>query len=220
MRYPAFDGECLCRSGAIPSTAIPSRWQGRCRSVLAGVLVIAASIGATVAPARAFAQDEGTRITLRVGPTALDFAGFGGRFGAAVGEVSIARRFGANAGADLSAFSVVPMGSATAEPTCGAPIGGACAARTSPNALNGFLFSPFAFVGRSDLRLSTGVGMVAATGGEGFTRRSSVALAAGVDWVPESRSRLVPSVGIRAVHLSTPIAGVRQLLLPGIGMTF
>ena len=196
------------------ATAVP---RGVAR-VAAQAMVIVCLVAA--APAIAAAQDEGAGITLRFGPTALDFAGFGGRFGAVVGEVGFARRFGANSGADLSAFGILPMGGARAEPTCGAPVGASCAARSSPSALSGFLLSPFAFVAGSDLRLTTGVGMVAASGGEGLARRSSVALAAGVDWVPDSRSRLAPSVGIRTLRLSSAVAGVRYLLLPGVGVRF
>lgn len=189
------------------------------RRVLFATATLAALLAITGRVARA-QEEEGTRVTLRVGPTALDFAGFGGRFGAAVAELSVARRFGANAGADLSAFTILPTGGATATPGCTDPVSGACVARSSPNALNGVLLSPFTFVGGSNLRIATGVGVIGAAGGEGFPRRSSAAFAAGIDWVPDSRSRLAPSVGIRAVRLANPVAGVRQLLMPGVGVTF
>ncbi len=205
-------------SVAVRRRAVPVGPVGPVGPALAALAVSVLLLG--VFPRASGAQEDRTRITLRVGPTALDFAGFGGRFGAAVAELSVARRLGANSGADVSAFTVLPTGSASAIPGCTDTVGSACAARTTPNALNGFLVSPFTFVAGSNLRISTGVGMIGAAGGEGFTRRSSAAFAAAVDWVPDSRSRLVPSVGIRAVRLSTPIAGVRQLLLPGVGVSF
>jgi hypothetical protein len=82
------------------------------------------------------------------------------------------------------------------------------------------LTSLFAYAGETGLRAAVGIGAVGASGGEGLGNRSSVAGVVGLDWVPRSNNRFAPTFAIRLVQLSSPIAGARQLLLPGIGLSF
>ena len=164
----------------------------------------------------ASAQQEGTTVTLTVSPTLIRFDGFGGSFGAAVARLSISRGFSQKTGGEFSAFTLAPLGGATSIPDC-AP-GGSCRTVSTPSALTGALASVFGDLG--DLRASIGAGGVAASGGEGFENRSSLAGLVGLDYIPRSNNRFAPTFAIRVVQLSRPIAGARQLLLPGVGLTF
>lgn len=164
------------------------------------------------------AQDTGTRVTLTVSPGFIDFAGHGGGFGTAVARLGVSRGFTRFTGAELSAFAVVPLGGQTSTPDCIANL--PCHATSTPNVLSGGMVSGYAFAGHGPLRISAGVGAVNASGGEGFGRRSTSALLLGLDLVPRTNSRLAPTVGVRVLQLGAPLAGARQLVLPGVGFSF
>jgi hypothetical protein len=161
-------------------------------------------------------QEEGTTVTLTVSPTLIRFDGFGGSFGAAVARLSVSRGFSQKTGGELSAFTLAPLGGATSIPDCVAEA--YCRTLSTPSALTGALASVFGYAG--DLRASVGAGGVAASGGEGFANRSSLAGLIGLDYIPRTNNRFAPTFALRIVQLSRPIAGARQLLLPGVGLTF
>ena len=180
-------------------------------------LSLVAGLALVHAPVRA--QDLGPTLTVTVSPTAVSFADFGGSFSAAVARLNVNVPFTRMTGGELSAFALAPLGGASSQPGC--PIGSSsCQARSTPGLLSGFLTSFFAYAGESGLRASAGVGAVVASGGEGLTRRSSPAGVLGLDWLPRTDNRFVPTFAVRLVQLSAPIAGARQLLLPGLGLTF
>jgi hypothetical protein len=164
------------------------------------------------------AQETGTTVTLTVGPSFVNFPGAGGHFGAAVARLSVSRDFSRMTGGEISAFALAPLGGASAQPGC--PQGTKCLSTSTPNLLSGVLASLFVYAGESPLRMSVGVGAVGASGGEGFENRSSVAGLAGLDWLPRTNSQFAPTLAIRIVQLSSPIAGARTLLLPGLGLSF
>ena len=164
------------------------------------------------------AQEGGTSITLSVGPSVVDFGEFGGPFPAGVVRLSASTAFTRVFGAEASAFALVPLGGQTAIPEC-IP-GGNCQTRTSPSMLSGFLGSVLIAAGESGLRAAVGGGSVSAHGGEGFSRRSTIAGLVGLDWIPRSNSRLAPTVSVRLLQLSAPVAGAKQVLLPGVGLRF
>jgi hypothetical protein len=168
-------------------------------------------------PAALYAQDA-TTVSVTVSPSFVNFSGWGGSFGAAVIQLSIRRDFSRTFGGEFTAFTLTPMGGATSIPGC-VP-GGVCETRSTPNMLFGVMPSVYSWIAGSDLRLSGGVGFAGAAGGEGFENRSSLAGLLGIDWVPRSRNRMVPTLALRVVQLSSPIAGARQLLLPGVGISF
>ena len=183
------------------------------RSSFAALLIAAL----VTIPATSRAQEE-TSISLTVSPSLVDFSGFGGSFGASVIQLTVRRDFTRSIGGELTAFTLAPMGGSTAIPGCvpGSP----CETRSTPNLLFGIMPAMYTWVGGSNLRLSAGAGYAAAAGGEGFANRSTPAALLGIDWVPKSRNRLVPTFALRVVQLSRPIAGARQLLLPGVGIAF
>lgn len=164
------------------------------------------------------AQEQRTRIEFSVSPSFITFSGFGGSFGAAVARLSISRRITPNAGAEASVFTVVPSGAASAVPGCiqGSP----CVTRTTPSALSGLMLSGYAAGAMSPVRVLVGGGVVRASGGEGFERRSTGAIMLGVEWVSRSTNRFGPSIGVRFAQLTSPLAGARQLFLPGVGLSF
>lgn len=164
------------------------------------------------------AQDTGTRVTLTVSPGFVDFAGYGGGFPAAVARLSVSRDFSRYTGVELAGFVLAPMGGASAMADCVA--GFSCISTSTPNLLSGGLVSGYVFAGDSPLRLSAGGGVVNASGGEGFGRRSTGALLFGIDLVPRTSNRFAPTVGIRVLQLASPLAGARQLILPGVGLSF
>lgn len=164
------------------------------------------------------AQETGTTVTLTVSPSFVNFPGTGGHFGAAVARLSVSRPFTRMTGGEISVFALAPLGGADAQPGC--PQGTKCISTSTPSLLSGVLASLFAYAGESPLRLSAGIGAVGASGGEGFENRSSLAGLAGVDWVPRTNNQFAPTFGIRIVQLSSPIAGARTLLLPGMGLSF
>ena len=172
----------------------------------------------TMPAASLAAQERETVITLSVGPSVVDFGAFGGPFPAGVIRLSLETDFTRLLGAEASAFALVPLGGQTAIPEC-IP-GGSCQTRSSPSMLSGFLASVFVYAGQSGLRAALGGGSVSAQGGEGFSRRSTVAGLVGLDWIPRSNNRFAPTVSIRLMQLSAPVAGARQLLLPGVGLRF
>ena len=182
----------------------------RCCRTVALALVFLAPI--------ASAQDGATRVTFTVSPGFITFSGFGGSFGTAVARLSVSRDFSRYAGAEVALFTVTPMGGASAQPGCVA--GSSCQARTTPNALNGVMLSGYAFAGQTPLRLIAGVGAVKATGGEGFDPRSTTAGMVGLEWVSRSTRWFAPTFGVRFAQLGSPIAGARQLFLPGVGLSF
>jgi len=181
------------------------------RSLIAAVLC-------TLPCAPLGAQQTGTTITLTVSPSFVNFDDFGGSFGAAVARLSISRDFSRMTGGELSVFALAPLGGASSQPGC--VIGSPCQSRSTPSLLSGALTSVFGYAGESGLRAALGVGGVVASGGEGLRRRSSLAGLVGLDWIPRTNNRFAPTFAVRLVQLSTPIAGARQLLLPGVGLTF
>ena len=164
------------------------------------------------------AQHTRTIITLTVSPTYVNFPDVGGHLGAAAARLGVSRDFTRLAGAEVSAFALAPLGGVAAQPGC--PQGTKCISLATPNLVSGVLTSLFAYAGESGLRFSAGVGTVGASGGEGFENRSSVALLAGADWIPRTTSRFAPTLGIRVIGLSSPVAGARHLVLPGAGVRF
>jgi len=188
----------------------------RTRSRMGQRVVLAVCATALASPVAA--QQDMTRVTLTVSPTAVDFAGFGGSFGAAAAQLSVARFFNRSVGGELTAFAVLPLGAATMQPAC--IQGSACQSRSTPSMLNGLVIAPFAYLGETGLRASAGVGLVSAVGGEGFGSRSSGAASFALDWVPRGNSRFTPTLGVRLVRLATPVSGARQLVLPGVGLAF
>jgi hypothetical protein len=164
------------------------------------------------------AQETNTTISLTVSPSFVNFEGWGGSFGAAVIRLSVSRDFTQTVGGEFNAFTLTPMGGASAQPGCA--IGTPCQSRTTPSALYGVMPSLYSWLGGSDLRVTAGAGYVGAGGGEGLGHRSSVAGLLGLDWVPRGNNRLVPTLALRIVQLGSPIAGARQLLLPGVGISF
>ena len=173
---------------------------------------------ATVPNAPVGAQEAGTRITLTVSPSFVHFPGVGGHFGAAVAQLSVSRDFTRMTGGEISAFALAPLGGASAQAGC--PQGTKCISTSTPTLLSGVLTSLFAYAGESPLRVSAGVGAVGASGGEGFANRSSLAGLVGFDWLPRTNNRFAPTFAVRVVQLSSPIAGARTLLLPGMGLAF
>lgn len=177
--------------------------------VLTSIVVPAAALGA---------QETGTTVTLTVSPSFVNFDGFGGSFGAAVARLSVSRDFSRMTGGEISAFAIAPLGGATSQPGC--TVGSTCQTRSTPSVISGLLTSIFAYAGESGLRASVGIGGATASGGEGLGHRSSAAGLVGLDWLPRSNNRFAPTFSIRLVQLASPIAGARQLLLPGVGLTF
>ena len=164
------------------------------------------------------AQENETTVTLTVSPTFVNFSGFGGSFGAAVARLSVGRGFTRHTGGELSAFALAPLGGASSQPDCPALV--SCQARSTPSVLSGLSTSVFGYAGETGLRASAGLGVVGASGGEGLGNRSSLAGIFGLDYVPRSDNRFVPTFAFRVVQLASPIAGARQLLLPGVGLSF
>ena len=164
------------------------------------------------------AQETGTTVTLTVSPSFVNFDGFGGGFVAVVARLSISRDFTRMTGGEISAFTLAPLGGASSQPGC--TVGSSCQSRSTPSVLSGVLTSLFAYAGGTGLRAAVGIGAVGASGGEGLAHRSSVAGLVGLDWVPRGNNRFTPTFAIRLVQLASPIAGARQLLLPGIGLSF
>ena len=179
-------------------------------SVLVALVLIALPNG------RLSAQENETVVTLSVGPSFVDF-GFGS-FGAAVARLSISRGFTRRTGGELSTFVLAPLGRASAQPGC-VP-GASCETRTTPSVLFGQLASLYADAGETGLRATLGGGAVGSGGSEGFENRSSLAGLVGLDWLPRSNNRFAPTFSFRFLQLAKPIAGARQLLLPGIGFSF
>ncbi|HEX6317166.1 MAG TPA: hypothetical protein VFZ73_19985 [Gemmatimonadaceae bacterium] len=175
-------------------------------------------IGLSMVAAPLNAQETGTTVTLTVSPSYVNFDGFGGGFGAAVARLSVSRGFTSRTGGELSVFALAPLGGATSIPGC-VP-GAVCRTTTTPSLLSGLLTSAFFDAGDTGLRLSLGVGGVTASGGEGFPHRTSGAGVAGLDWLPHTTNRFAPTIAVRVVQLASPIAGARQLLLPGLGFRF
>jgi len=191
-----------------------------CQALTPGGLVLRSSsilaLVALLAAQPLSAQENETIVTLSVGPSFVDFE-FGG-FGAAVARLSISRGFTRRTGGELSTFVVAPLGRASAQPGC--VVGGACETRTTPSLLFGQLASLFADAGETGLRATVGAGAVSSAGSEGFENRSSLAGLAGLDWSPNSNNRFAPTFSFRFLQLAKPIAGARQLILPGIGFSF
>jgi hypothetical protein len=179
---------------------------------------LAAVILAAVPNVQLGAQETGTTVTLTVSPSFVSFDGFGGSFGAAVARLSVSRNFTRLTGGEVSAFALAPLGGASNQPMC--VEGSSCQSTSTPSVLSGLLTSLFGYVGATGLRASAGVGLVGASGGEGLENRSSFAGVLGLDWVSQKNNRFVPTFAFRLVQLASPIAGARQLLLPGVGFSF
>ena len=171
----------------------------RCAALAAGLLA---------APVTALAQSS-TAITL--GVTRLDFTL--GDFNALSAELRTQQSL-----LELSAFAVLPLGSASAIPSClpGAP----CLERTTPSALVGGLASLPLRVGRTGLRASVGLGVVRASGLKGLEHRSSLAGSMALDWKSPRALGLTPTVGVRALGLVDDLSGMRYVVLPSIGIAF
>lgn len=162
------------------------------------------------------AQDNETTVTLTVGPSFVDFEF--GSFGAAVARLSVSRGFTRRTGGELSTFVLTPLGRASAQPGC-IP-GAACESRTTPSVLFGQLAAVFVDAGDTGLRATAGGGAVGSAGSQGYKNRSSLAGLVGLDWIPNSNNRFAPTFSFRFLQLASPIAGARQLLLPGVGFSF
>jgi hypothetical protein len=178
--------------------------------------LILASLVASATPA--MAQEEGTTVTLSVGPSFVNFVSFGGSFPAAVAQLNVSRPFTRLTGGEVSMFALAPLGAASAVPDC-LPMA-SCVSTTTPSLLTGALVSVFGYAGETGLRASLGGGAAFAAGGEGFPNRSTPAGVVGLDWLPQSNNRFVPTLSVRLVYLTSPMAGARQLLLPGLGLRF
>lgn len=174
--------------------------------------------GLSMSAATLQAQDTGTTVTLTVSPSYVNFAGYGGGFPSAVARLSVSRGFTTTIGGELSVFALAPLGGATSIPGCVPEA--TCRTTTTPSLLSGVLTAAYFDAGDTGLRLSLGVGGVTASGGEGFPHRSSGAGVVGLDWLPNTTNRFAPAIAVRFVQLASPIAGARQLLLPGLGFRF
>ena len=171
--------------------------------------------GLPVLAARAQAPERTVVVTVSPSYVAYDPLG---SFPAVVAQVGARHAFNATFGGELAVFALGTLGGATAIPDC--PAGVSCVTRSTPNALSGVLASMLTRVGTSALGVSLGVGAVTAMGGEGVDHRSSAAASIGIEWIPRTTSRWVPTASIRYVQLASPIAGLRHLVLPGIGVAF
>jgi len=180
--------------------------------------IVLAMLVAMVPCDAARAQERRTSVALTVSPSFVNFELFGGSFGAAVGGISISRNVSRLAGGELSGFALAPLGGASAQPGC--PVGTPCQSRSTPSLLSGLLASALWYVGESGFQASLGAGVATASGGEGLEHTSSAAGSVGLAWTPRRSSGLAPTLGVRVVHLASPIAGARTLLLPGIGVSF
>ena len=149
------------------------------------------------------------RTTIAVGPSWLDFNL--GDFGALSAQFRIQQ-----GPAELSALGIIPLGKAAAVPGC--PINVFCAERSTPDVLWGGVISLSTGLGSSGLRGSAGIGVIAASGMEGPDRTSSAAGSLGLDWAPSSGRGL--TFGVRALGLTSSIAGMRYIVLPSIGFSF
>lgn len=163
------------------------------------------------------AQVGETRVSIVVSPTLVDFAGFGPMTSVAA-EVRVTRFFSEAAGGQLSTFAVVPLEGAAALSAC-AP-GRVCESRSTPGLVSGAVMSMIGEFGETGFRGSFGPGYVSASGMQGSGPRSTAAVAFGLDWIPSGRSRFTPTLGLRIVQMTSAIAGMRQLVLPGVGLTF
>jgi hypothetical protein len=196
---------------------------GNCETAFSGGSVsrfysVALAFGLALPFGQLSAQEPETTITLTVSPSFVDFGDFGGRFGAGVIRLSASRSITRLTGAEVSTFALAPLGGMSSIPGCAE--GGTCRTYSTPNMLTGASGSFYVYAGESGLRLSLGGGLVRALGGEGFDKRSTVAGLVGIDWIPPSDNRFAPTLAVRFLQLSTPIAGARQLLLPGVGIRF
>ena len=164
------------------------------------------------------AQDSRTIRTLTAGPSFVNFDEYGGSFGAAVAWFSIDRVSERLLGSEFAFFLLAPLGGASIQADC--PAGVVCESKATPGLLYGGLFSGLARGGESGLRAAFGLGAVGAAGGEGLENRSSITGHVGLDWVAGGSGRYALTVTVRLLLLTSPIAGARQVLLPGIGVTF
>jgi hypothetical protein len=186
------------------------------RRLSAGSLACVALIAASVPAA---AQVGETQISLVVSPTYVDFVGFGGGFSAAAAQLRISRYFTVTTGAELSTFAVLPLGQARSEPGC-APGNAPCQARQTPSMIQGGLLSALGVFGETGFRGSLGGGVANVMGMEGPGARTSAVGSFGLEWVPSGKSRFTPTFSVRMLQLASPLAGMRQLFLPGLGLTF
>jgi hypothetical protein len=183
----------------------------------------AASFLFALAAVPVLAQEGETRISLVVSPTRLDFApGFGGGAGGVSAELRVTRYFSRAVGAQVSALGVMAASQSAALGLCVPGATNCVSERRSPSALWGGLVSGIGVLGETGLRASLGAGGFRAAGYREGTSTSagSSALGLGAEWVPSGSSRFTPTLGVRAIFLATPIAGMRQIYLPGVGVTF
>lgn len=180
------------------------------------VLVLGLSVAAA-APSLGAAQSK-TRITLAVSPSAVNFERAGANLGAFVAQARISRDITAQAGVEVTAFSLMPTGAVSIMAGCLPDA--TCPSTETPSQVNGGFASAYLDIGETPLRLSTGYGRVHAVGGAGLEARNSGAYQLGLEWSPRRRAGLQLSAGVRALHLMDSILGARQLLLPGVGVTF
>ena len=156
--------------------------------------------------------------TLTAGASLVDFEGYGGSLGAAVGWFSIARVSESLLGTEGAFFLFAPLGGASAIPDC--PPAVTCQTKSTPGLLYGAMISGLVRTGDSGLRAAFGIGAIGAAGGEGLENRSSITGHVGLDWVARGSGKYVLTVTARLLLLASPIAGARQVFLPGIGVTF
>lgn len=177
---------------------------------------------ATVSGGQLHAQDvplhapSRTIRTLTAGPSLVDFESYGGSMSAVVGWFSIARVSESLLGTEGALFLTVPLEGASAISDCPPPT--SCPTRSTPSLLYGAMISGLARPGDNGLRAAFGIGGIWAAGGEGLENRSSITGHVGVDWVGKGKYAL--TVTVRLLLLASPIAGARQVFLPGIGVTF
>ncbi len=199
-------------------SAVAAFWRNMPRSPFAAVVVSGLLALSALLARPGAAQRPATSVTVTTALSYVDFASFGGVFGAFVGQVSIARRLSGAVGVEWSALALAPGGGASADATC--EDGQLCTSPSTPSALLGSVLAPVVELGTSGIRLSAGGGVVRATGGSGFAHRSSLASALAMEWRPRTRSRISPSAGVRLVNFAQPVGGARYLVLPGVGVSF
>jgi hypothetical protein len=185
------------------------------RRSLAG---LASLVLLTAGSTAASAQVGETRVSFVLSPTLVDFAGFGGGMGAVAAQLRVTRYFTTTTGGEISTFALLPLGGAASEPSC-VP-GGSCQSRQTPNMVQGALVSALSEFGETGFRGSIGGGVANATGMKGPGARTSAVGSFGLEWVPSGKSSLTPTFSVRVLQLASPLAGMRQLFLPGIGFAF
>jgi hypothetical protein len=177
-------------------------------SLLAGLALVATPVAA---------QEVGeSQVTFTMSPTFIRFS-LGQGFAAAA-HLRVDRLLSERAAVGVSAFAMLPFGGASAEPDCPPLV--SCVSLATPHLLTGLMASGYSRLRAAGLRASVGVGVVAAHGGRGPGRTSSLAGLVGLDWESSRSSRLRPTIGVRYLRTASPLYGARDLLIPGLGFGF